>query len=148
MNELGDKEGKRLVLKAIKDYGIRIGEKVKENVFAQGISNDQDNYKEDLPLYGMRDRVEEVDVGGEKRIKAYGCVMAKIWKELGEDKIGRLYCYVDPAKYMAYNPNFKLVHIKSIPDGDKHCEFTIKPTTVQERKDFFEKDEDWSYIDK
>ncbi|MCK5766917.1 MAG: L-2-amino-thiazoline-4-carboxylic acid hydrolase [Candidatus Atribacteria bacterium] len=148
INELGDKEGTKLVLKAIKDYGVRIGEEIKENVFASGINNDVKNYKEDLPLYGMHDGAEKVEVNGEKRIKAFGCVMGKLWKELGEDKIGRLYCYVDPAKYMAYNPDFKLVHLKSIPDGDKCCEFTVKSTTEQERKDFLEKDKDWSYIDK
>jgi len=148
MDELGEKEGRRVILKAIKDYGVRIGKEVKENVSKQGIKNDPDNYKEDLPLYGMHDGTEVKEVDGEKRIEAYGCVMAKTWKALGEDELGRFYCYVDPAKYMAYNPNFKLVHLKSIPDGDKHCEFAIKSTTEQERKDFFEKDNDWSYIDK
>ena len=148
ISELGNRKGKKLVLKAIKNYGTRIGKEVKEAVSAQGIKNDPESYKEDLPLYGMHDGTEEVDVDGEKRIRAYGCVMAKTWKKLGEDELGRLYCYVDPAKYMAYNSNFKLVHIKSVPDGDKYCEFIIKPTTEQERKDFFEEDKDWSYIDK
>ena len=148
INELGDRKGKKLILKAIKDYGTRIGKEVKEAVSAQGINNNPENYKEDLPLYGMHDRTEEVDVDGEKRIKAYGCVMAKIWKELGEDEIGRFYCYVDPAKYMAYNPNFALVHKKSIPDGNKYCEFIIRTTTKQEREDFLDDDMDWSYIDK
>lgn len=148
MNELGDKEGKELILKAIKDYGIRIGEEAKEKVTALGMNNDLENYKEDLPLYGMHDGTEKIEVNGEKRIRAFGCVMGKLWKELGEDKIGRLYCYVDPAKYMAYNPNYKLVHTKSIPDGDKYCEFTVKSTTEQERKDFLKKDKDWSYMDK
>ena len=109
MNELGDKEGKKLVLKAIKDYGIRIGEEAKEKVTALGMNNDLENYKEDLPLYGMHDGTEKIEVNGEKRIRAFGCVMGKLWKELGEDKIGRLYCYVDPAKYMAYNPNYRYV---------------------------------------
>jgi len=148
INELGDKRGKKLILKAIKDYGTRIGKEVKETVTTQGIKNDPENYKEDLPLYGMHDGMEKVDINGEKRIRAYGCVMGKLWKELGEDEIGRFYCYVDPAKYMAYNPNFKLIHTKTIPDGNEYCEFIIKSTTKQERKDFFEEDKDWSYIDK
>ena len=148
INELGDKEGKKLVLKAIKDYGTRIGKEVKEAISTQGIKNDPKNYKKDLPLYGMHDKMGEVDVNGEKRIRAYGCVMGKFWKELGEDELGRYYCYVDPAKYMAFNPNFKLIHTKTIPDGDEYCEFIVKSTTEQERKDFFEKDKDWSYIDK
>jgi len=92
--------------------------------------------------------MEKVDINGEKRIRAYGCVMGKLWKELGEDEIGRFYCYVDPAKYMAFNSNFKLIHTKTIPNGDEYCEFIVKPTTEQERKDFFEEDKDWLYIDK
>ena len=148
MNELGDRKGKKLILKAIRDYGTRIGKEVRKTVSAQGINNDPENYKEDLPLYGMHDGIEEVDVDGEKRIRAYGCVMGQLWKELGEDEIGRFYCYVDPAKYMAYNPNFVLVHKKSIPDGNKYCEFIIRTTTKQEREDFLDDGMDWSYIDK
>ena len=52
------------------------------------------------------------------------------------------------AKFMAYNPNFKFVHLKCIPDGDECCEFQIKPTNEKERKDFFSEDADWFYIDK
>lgn len=148
INELGDRKGKQLVLKAIKDYGARIGKEVKDAVFAQGINNSPEHYKEDLPLYGMHDGMEKVDVNGEERIRAYGCVMGKLWKELGEDEIGRFYCYVDPAKYMAFNSNFKLIHTKAMPNSDEYCEFIVKSTTEQERKDFFEEDEDWSYIDK
>ena len=74
--------------------------------------------------------------------------MGKLWNELGEGELGRLYCLVDPAKYMAYNPNFKLAHSRALPDGDECCELVIKPTTEQERKDFTDKDKDWSYIDR
>lgn len=148
IDELGEVEGKNLVLKAIKDYGIRIGENVKETVHAKGSNNDPENYTEDLPSYGMHDKMEKVNLNNEEYIRAYGCVMGKYWKELGENEIGRYYCYVDPAKYMAFNPDFKLIHTKTIPDGDEYCEFKIKHTTEQERDDFFKKDKDWSYIDK
>ena len=148
INELGEKKGKQLILKAVKDYGIRIGEEAKANATAQGLDNNPANFKDDLPLYGMHDLKERVVVDGEKRSRAYGCVMGKVWNELGEGKLGRLYCYIDPAKYMAFNPNFKLIHLKAIPDGDEYCELAIRPTTEQERKDFIDKDKDWSYIDK
>lgn len=147
VEELGEKKGEELVLKAIKVYGTKIGERIKASVTAQGLENIPANYKGDLPQYGMRDRTEVLEVGGEKRRRVYGCVMGKLWKKLGEDKLGRLYCYVDPAKYMAFNPNFKLIHIKALPDGDQYCEFAVRPTTEQERKDFADKDIDWSYID-
>jgi hypothetical protein len=81
-------------------------------------------------------------------VRAYKCALGEVWKEYGEEKLGRLYCYVDPAKYMAYNPNYKLVHIKALPDGDDYCELTVRPTTEQERKDFSSEKKDWRYIDK
>jgi len=148
ISQLGEKEGKQLILKAIKDYGIRIGEEIKANVTAQGLSNDPANYREDLPLYGMHDYIEEIEVDGEKRMRAHGCVMGKLWNTLGENELGRLYCYVDPAKYMAFNPDFKLVHVKTLPDGDEYCDLVLRPTTKQEREDFANKDRDWSYIDR
>ena len=148
VDELGEGRGKQLILKAIKDYGTRIGEEVKANVTAQGLENDPANYKEDLPLYGMHDGMEVIEVDGGKRMRAHNCVMGRLWNELGESALGRLYCYVDPAKYMAFNPNFKLVHTKALPDGDEYCEFAVRPTTKQERKDFADKDKDWRYIDR
>ena len=148
VNELGEKKGKQLVMKAIKDYGTRIGREAKANAAAKGFDNNPINFISDLPLYGMHDNEEVVEVGGEERIRAYGCVMAKLWNELGEGKLGRLYCYVDPAKYMAFNPNFKLIHTETLPDGDQYCELTVRPTTEQDRKDFTTQDKDWACIDK
>lgn len=147
VDELGEKKGKELILKAIKDYGIRVGERVKANVTARGLENIPANYKGDVPLYGMHTYSEVVEVDGEKRKRAHGCVMGKVWNELGESELGRLYCYVDPAKYMAFNPNFKLIHTKALPDGDEYCELVVRPTTERERKDFVDKDKDWSYMD-
>ena len=148
VNELGERKGKELILKAIKDYATRIGEQAKANVAAQGLDNNPANYQGDLPLYGMHDSMESVEVDGEQRKRAYGCTMAKVWNELGQGKLGRLYCHVDPAKYMTFNPNFKLIHIRTLPDGDEYCELAIRPTTEQERKDFADKDKGWSYIDR
>ena len=148
INELGKEAGQKLVLKAIKDYGTRIGSSVKKEVEKKELANTPENYKEDLPAYGMHEKIEHARVCGEKGLRSFGCVMGKLWHELGEDEIGRLYCYVDPAKYMAYNPDFALVHKKSIPDGDDYCEFIIRKTTKKEKEDFFDQDKDWSYIDK
>ena len=148
VEELGEEKGKELALKAIKDYGRRIGEEARSKATAQGLDNSPANYREDLPAFGMHDRSERVEVEGEHRRRAYGCVMGKLWQELGEGELGRLYCYVDPAKYMAFNPGFKLMHLKALPDGDEYCELVVRPTTEQERKDFTADDKDWRYIDK
>ena len=69
VNELGEKKGEELILKAIKDYGIRIGEEVKAEATAKGLDNSPANFKSDIPLYGMHDGLEMVRVGGEKRRK-------------------------------------------------------------------------------
>jgi len=148
VNELGEEKGRELILKSIKDYGMRIGEEVKNAAISQGLENTLENYREDLPLYGMHLGKEIVEVDGEKRRRCYGCVMGRVWNELGESELGRYYCLVDPAKYMAYNPNYKLIHTKALPDGDDCCELVFKQTTEQEREDFLNNDKDWSYIDK
>lgn len=147
INELGDMEGRKLVLKAIKEYGRRIGVNVREKVTKQGKENLPEHYIEDLPFYGMHERIEKVKIKGQEIKRVYSCVMGKFWRDLGEDKVGRFYCYVDPAKYMAYNDNFALIHRKSIPDGDSYCEFIVKKTTSKEREDFWDDHKDWSYID-
>ena len=152
VDELGGKKGKELIMKAIKDYGRRIGKEVREGVIDQGLDPIPENYgagkSRDLPEFGMNEGRERVEINGEKKMRVYGCAMAKVWNEYGEDKLGRLYCYVDPAKYMTFNPNFKLVHIKASPDGDEYCELTVRPTMEQDRKDFAAKDTDLSRIDK
>jgi hypothetical protein len=149
VDELGEEQGKRLVLKAIKDYGKRVGGQARQKVIAQGLSPLPENYGKaaDLPEYGMHEGREQVEIDGERRSRAYGCVMGKVWIEQGEAELGRLYCYVDAAKYMAFNPDFKLIHTKALPDGDDYCELCVRPTSAQEKLDFADDDADWSYID-
>jgi hypothetical protein len=152
VKEFGEPRGSELIAKAIKEYGRMVGSEVREAVEAQGLPPTPENYgtgsARSLPRIGMHKGVEEAEVSGEKRIRAFGCVMAQVWKAYGEEKLGRLYCYVDPAKYMAYNPKFKLAHVKALPDGDEYCEFCIRETSQQERDDFQSDDRDWLYIDK
>ena len=150
VEEFGEEQGERLILKAIKRYGKQIGEEAKEKLASKGIQPIPEKYKEaeDLPEIGMHSGREVIIVNGEPRSRAYDCVMGKIWNMLGESKLGRLYRYVDPAKYMAFNPKYKLCHTKILPDGDEYCEFTIRKTTEQERADFGNDDADWRCIDR
>jgi hypothetical protein len=150
IDELGEEQGTKLVLKAIRNYGRRVGEAARKKVVAQGLEPLPENYGKasDLPEYGMHEGREKVVVDGEDRSRAYGCVMGKVWIEQNEAELGRLYCFVDAAKYMAYNPDFKLYHNKATTDGDAFCEFSVRRTTEQEKRDFADDDADWSYIDK
>jgi hypothetical protein len=154
VEELGEEKGIKLISKAIKNYGSKIGEKTKEEVLMKGLEavpenfNKGDTYRVPSIPGALHDTREIVKVDGKERFRSTGCIIAKVWEEEGEEKLGRLYCYMDVAKYMAFNPNCKYVHIKAIPDGDDCCEMGIKPTTEQERKDFFARGKDWFYIDK
>jgi hypothetical protein len=135
VKELGDKRGRKLVLKAIKDYGARIAAKMRKG-------------EPDLPDFGVHERVEWVEVHGDRRARVYGCSLAKEWNEWGENALGRLYCYVDPAKSMSFDLREKVGHLKAVPDGDTYCELGFRQTTKQERKDFTDDEADWEYIDK
>lgn len=132
VEEFGEERGRKLILKAIKDYSSRCGEKAKSG-------------GQDLPKYGLHERIGWVDVDGEKRVRAHGCVLSKEWRE---DSLGRLHCYVDPAKTMAVDPTKKLVHTKAVPEGDDYCELVFRPTTEKERRDFADKNADWEYMNK
>lgn len=148
MEELGPARGRQLAMNAIKLYGTMIGQEVRQRVEAQGRDNSPENYGEDLPEYGMHEGREIVWVNGEKRVRAYGCVMGKVWRELGVGELGRIYCCVDPAKYMAYNPGFKLIHLKLLPAGDDYCELAVRPTTAENRRDFAAPDTDLASLDR
>jgi hypothetical protein len=147
MEELGEEKGKQLTMKSIRRYGITVGKQVKAKAIAKGLDSDPMNYEEDLPSYGMYNDVDILEVDGEKRIRIYGCVMANVWGEVKESQLGRLYCYVDPFKYMAFNPCYKFVHTKTLTDGDGYCEFALRPTTEKDREDFISQDTDWARID-
>jgi len=148
--KLGEK-GLDIAAAAIKEYGKMIGKEVKEKVLDAELPLTPGNYgagsSRNLPKIGMHEGVKEYEERGQRRIISYGCEMAKVWAEYDENQLGRLYCYVDPAKYMAYNPEFKLAHIKAMPDGDDCCEFCVAKTTEDERQAFESEDSDWLFID-
>lgn len=153
VNELGEEEGKKLTLKAIKYYGKLVGEGMQKKILDLGLDTSPENYgigeTRDLPKYGMHSRKESFETEGRKRRRSFGCVLARVWREYDEEELGRLYCYVDLAKSMYYNPNYKLVHTKCMPERkDEECEFDMLPTTEQEREDFSSEDADWTKIDR
>lgn len=149
VEELGQAAGERLAAKAIKRYALWIGSAKREKAEKAGLVPSPETFAtlSDLPSLGMHKRYEELEVDGESRSRAYGCVMGEVWREMGEERLGRLYCYVDPASSMAFNRDFKLVHTKALPDGDSFCEFAFRPTSEQDREQFESKDTDWAEIE-
>jgi len=153
MAELGSEKGEKLISKAIKDYGTKIGRKTREEVENKGLPPTPENFSKadtyTIPkIPGMHTKRERTEKEGKPLFRAHGCVLGKVWQEYDEEELGRLYCYMDTAKYMAYNLDYKYVHLKALPDGDECCEFTIKNTIRREKDDFQSQDADWFYIDK
>lgn len=126
IKELGEEKGRELILKSIMEYGKRVGERIKRG-------------QPDLPKYGVHKE--------KKGERVYGCVLAKIFREYGEEDIGSLYCYVDPAKSMTVDPEIKLIHNDCAACGDDYCTFAKKPTTEKERADFENMNEEWKNVD-
>ncbi len=149
VREFGEREGKRLVTRAIERYSSMIGSAKRELALARGLEPSAASFLEmsDLPSIGMHERVEEVEVEGEKRYRAYGCIMGRVWRKYGANELGRIYCNVDPASSMEFDRRCKLVHTKAIPDGDEYCELVMRPTTEEDRADFDSGNTDWKAIE-
>jgi hypothetical protein len=125
IQELGPKKGKALAKKAIGLYGKEVGRRVKERTLARSLPLTRENFQDDLPDLGWAER-EKVKVEGEKRSRVYTCHLARVWQELGVPELGRIYCFVDQAKYEAYNPELQCVHVKNVLDGDSYCELAVR----------------------
>jgi len=151
IRRLGEEAGRLLITDAIKAYGTMIGKEVRRAVLRQGLEPIPANYgvgeSRSLPNIGMHTGSETVTEHGRTRLRAYGCTMADVWEEHASEDLGRLYCLVDPAKYMAYNPAYTMSHTKAVPSGDPYCEFCIRKTSPQEQADFASEAADWTYID-
>lgn len=151
---LGEVQGTEVILKAIKHYGKLVGEEAKEAVEAQGLETTPQNFDvgtaRSLPMYGNDEGSELLSQRqGLKHSRVYGCTMGKVWLAYGEEKLGSLYCYVDPAKYMYYNPDYKMVHRKNmLVDGGNCCEFEVQRVTDDDKRRFFSKGSGWIDIDK
>ena len=149
VDEFGEKRGRELTVKAIRRYGEKIAAKARQGAQAQDLPLEPEHYGAggpNWPSIGAADDVVQNEVEGETRTTIRGCGLAKTFREQGNESLGRLYCLVDAAKMMAYNPAYAVVHLQAEPDGDERCELVLRETTAQEREDFGE-DRDWSYLD-
>jgi hypothetical protein len=147
--ELGEHSGRKLTGKAIKEYGRLIGEKKRARATEAGLPLTPEGFNSvsDLPSIGMHTHVEEVEIEGETRYRAHNCVMGRIWQECGADGVGQIYCLVDPASSMAFNPEHKLIHTMNILEGDPYCELVIRATSEKDRQSFADDDTDWDVIE-
>jgi hypothetical protein len=127
VTELGQEKGEAVIRKSILRYGQEVGRKIRERVEAEGLPLTIENYRRfsDLPSLGFSSR--SVDTEGGRVSRVDDCVLASVWKELGEQALGRLYCYVDQAKIEAYNPELEYIHLKNCLDTEiSYCDTTIQ----------------------
>jgi predicted hydrocarbon binding protein len=135
IEELGEEAGKKLIKKAIWAYGEHCGRAVREGVEALGLPLTDENFGKvrDLPRFGWETGMITLP-DGEPRLVATFCPLAATFKELGPRgmELGRLYCFVDQAKYNAYNPEVDFIHARNVLDGDDCCEFVVQPKLKEE----------------
>lgn len=134
IDKLGEEEAKPAILEAIRDYSYQCAEARKAGLM-------------DLPQRGIHEKNEMTEENGEKRLRSWGCGIAQEFRRQDEEKLGSLYCYVDPCSFMFTMPNIKLFHKKMEPLGDDYCEFDLAVVSDEEMKDVTEKGRDYRYVD-
>ncbi len=128
INVMGKEEGEEIVRRAIWKFGTNRGEGIKEVVQKKGLELNLKNMAEnyDMPLSNAWDADSEVSPDNFKEIVHY-CPFAEVWKELGAEELGYIYCEQDIALMKAFNENIDFSRNESLMDGDDaKCRFNIK----------------------
>ena len=125
VDELGEEKGKELAIKAIFEYGRRIGERTVKG-------------GRDLPKFGVYSgEVKQLENGD---FTVSECILAKTFRDYDELDLGSLYCFVDPAKSMAANIGEKMIHKTCEACGDNKCTFALVKTTDEDKEHYRNKD--------
>lgn len=129
--KLGEEEGRKQAHEIVDRYGRKIGESARARTDEQGLEPTPLHYAEDLPFLGFdAERVSEDPL----TIRVHGCPLAQVWQELGCEEDGSLYCWVDQAKYDAYNPELACEHkTHCMRDGASYCDVQVTPKTKRKK---------------
>ncbi|MGB4338395.1 MAG: L-2-amino-thiazoline-4-carboxylic acid hydrolase [Bacillota bacterium] len=124
---LGEQRGRDAILAAIHRFGRKCGDLVLEDVKRLGLEPTAENYSKgmDLPSVGWRAHTETAPDGTPIMAIDF-CPYAATFKALGEERLGRLYCEVDPAKYSAYNEDLTCAHLTNVLDGADCCRLHVR----------------------
>lgn len=122
-SELGAERAEELITKAVWAYGSQVGSEARERTLAKGLDLTPENYSDDLPAVGWRNVPEELD--GEKLTRVEFCPLAHEWRDM-DQRLARLYCFVDQAKMQAYNPDYTYVHVNNKLNGDACCRLAVR----------------------
>jgi hypothetical protein len=123
-NTMGKEAGRALVTRAIYNMGRERGKRIRERVDAAGLEPTLENLFKfyDLPI-GEAWQSQSAR-SGDCLIKTYTyCPLAEVWKQLGDEERGILYCDIDIAIIEGYNPDITIHPIKNVQRGDERCEY-------------------------
>ncbi len=127
VKELGEEKAKEITQRVIKKYGEESGIETRKTIEKMGLNPEKENFSKgsDLPSMGWKTEKKNYP-DGRCNTKITYCPFAEFWIEKGAEKFGRLYCFVDQAKYSGFNPKLECLHEKNVLDGDPYCELAIK----------------------
>ena len=118
-------EGKNAIREGIRNFSFERGKNIRKIVQSKNLPLNMDNYygnfDNSLAEAGFNMNLDLRDWQAEGIVSH--CPFAEIWKEMGEEDLGRIYCEVDHDMLKGYNPELKLERPENILDGSKKCVF-------------------------
>lgn len=124
---VGKEQARGIISKAIWALGQERGEQQKDRVLAAGYEHLPQNYGKlpDLPSLGW-DTEKAAEAENDTHIRITYCPFAEVWQEKNFAELGRLYCYIDQAKYQGFHPDSDMVTLKNVLAGDGYCEMVCR----------------------
>lgn len=127
VDQLGEEKAVPLIRQAIDAYGRRAGKLARRFVEERELPLTPENMGKspDLPKLGWeKDNLKDQE--GRPVPVITRCPLAVEWQAMGEEKLGRLYCYVDQAKAEGFNPELICTHEQNVLDGDPVCQIVTR----------------------
>ena len=128
VDSLGEEKGKELVRRAVHKFGQHRGEKIRERVEKEGLPPDLTSLVRfyDFPASNLVETDVAYDPKSYDEVTKY-CTFAKVWKELGAEDLGRIYCEQDFTLATGFNKDVKCSRACNIMDpGGNMCRFLMK----------------------
>lgn len=120
IDSLGEEKGKEAVRASISKFAEARINSMYEEAREKGLELNLETYVKVRDMPGIsweRDPDNPEDI-------TY-CPMHDMWKELGVEDIGAIYCEIDDILYKAFNAEFERPLCKT--SGDNCCRFIVKP---------------------
>ena len=118
-------DGKDAIREGLRNFSLERGRNIRKIVQSKNLPLNMDNYygnfDNSLAEAGFNMNLDLRDWKAEGVVSH--CPFAEIWKEMGEEELGRIYCEVDHAMLEGYNPELKLERPENILEGSNNCVF-------------------------